>query len=516
MEPVEIVIRRTGQPDRTARFGEGTVRVGRGDDNEIVLSDVSVSRKHAQIKISRAEVVVQDLGSGNGCYHDGKKFEARPVKHGDEVVIDPFVLEFRMRKTASAAPPPPAVKAGARLEVLVGAGMAGSSYPIPTRGLTIGRSEDRDVVIPDPAASRHHCSVLNQNGEYMLRDMGSANGVFVGQNRVRDHVLQDGEVLRIGNTEMRFVRGEANGESTTQFGASAAVHSAPNPTRTTTFVRETQKRGRSTLVLVVIALLVLAALGLLALGGIGTIGAVLAYRLGGTKIPWPSPTRPAWVVQLPAGLSETATAELFDAGVGKMQAGDNEGALLDFYRVLTADPGNSAAEKFAYAAGEHLVIDTLEKPLPAAVGKTSARATERDALIASAKAGNRDAEARLQHAWRDDAVAMQAMGWPLSPAGEKMAATAQDAASLQSRAEYGAAAARWTEVLKGSSDPVLVMTADAGRLACRRELARQIAVAWADAVRADAFGEPNANALLVGVAKAWPENPSTQLRLNSR
>jgi pSer/pThr/pTyr-binding forkhead associated (FHA) protein len=493
------------------------VRIGRGDDNEIVLSDVGVSRKHAQVRIARNEVVVQDLGSGNGCYHDGKKFDALTVRHGDEIVIDPFVLEFRIRKSGSAAPSPPAVKAGARLDVLVGAGMVGSSYPIPTRGLTIGRSEDRDVVIPDPAASRHHCSVLHQNGEYLLRDMGSANGVFVGANRVRDHVLQDGEVLRIGNTEMRFVRGEAaNGESTTQFMSSAVVQQALHPTRSPTVVRGAPRRGISPVILAIVALVVLAILGLLALGGLGTLGAILAYTMGATRVAWPEPSRPTWVVQLPPGLPQAGTAELFDAGVGKMQAGDNEGALLDFYRVLTADPGNPAAEKFAFAAGEYLIIQGLERPLQAAVANRTSREAERDRLLVAAKKGDRESEAKLQKSWRDDPVVLKAMSWPPSPTAEKLAAKARDAAALQQKQDYAAAAAKWTEVLNGSRDPVLVSAAETGRLACRREQARQIAVAWSDAVRAEAFGRPEASALLVGVAKAWPDNQSTQLRLNPR
>ncbi len=513
MEPVEIVIRRTGQPDRSARFGEGTVRVGRGDDNEVVLSDVGVSRRHAQIRVTRAEIVVQDLGSGNGCYHDGKKFDSLVVNHGDEVVIDPFVLEFRLKKAAATPALPAPVRSGARLDLLAGAGTVGSSYPISSRGLTIGRSEDRDVVIPDPAASRHHCSVLPQAGEYLLRDMGSANGVFVGPNRVRDHVLQPGEVLRIGNTEMRFVRGGTNAESTTQFGQNAGNSGSALATQTPVAVRAPPKPGGFRPLLIAgIAVIVLLFVGFLAFSALGIL-AVAAYVWSGV-VAWPAQQGPIWVVELPPGLPSTPTPELFDVGVGKMQAGDNEGALLDFYRVLTVDPENAAAEKFAFAAGEYLILQALERPLGAGSKERHAREAERDRLLSAAKRGDREATARLLKGWRDDPVASAALSWRPSPAAEALSLSARRAATLQKKQSYAAAAAAWTQVIQASPDPAVRDGAEAGRLACRRELARGIAVAWADAIRAEAFGQPDALQRLSGVAEAWPDNPSTALRLN--
>ncbi|MEO0601113.1 MAG: FHA domain-containing protein, partial [Myxococcota bacterium] len=207
IESVELVIKQPGQADRIVRLHEGATRIGRAEDNEVVLSDVGVSRRHAQVYVSRGEVTVEDLGSGNGTYYNGYRVQSQPVQDSDEIVVDPFVLQFRIRgQQRMEAPEPAASSAGARLEVVVGTGMAGSSYPITGRGLSIGRSEDRDVVIPDPAASRHHCQLSQQGSEYMLRDMGSANGIFVNGVRVRECSLADNDIIRIGNTEMRFVR----------------------------------------------------------------------------------------------------------------------------------------------------------------------------------------------------------------------------------------------------------------------------------------------------------------------
>ena len=52
IEGVELIIRREGYPDRVELLEEGNTRLGRAEDNEIVISDIAVSRRHAQISVS--------------------------------------------------------------------------------------------------------------------------------------------------------------------------------------------------------------------------------------------------------------------------------------------------------------------------------------------------------------------------------------------------------------------------------------------------------------------------------
>src|SRR5688500_19121204 len=129
------MIKQPGHADRTVRRPEGATRLGRAEDNEVVLSDVGVSRRHAQVYVSRGEVTVEDLGSGNGTYYNGYRIQSQPVQDGDEIVIDPFVLQFRVRGAQPQRVNPnagtvplgggPAQTPPARLEVVVGTGMAG-------------------------------------------------------------------------------------------------------------------------------------------------------------------------------------------------------------------------------------------------------------------------------------------------------------------------------------------------------------------------------------------------------
>ena len=68
--------------------------------------------------------------------------------------------------------------------------------------ITIGRSDDNDVVINDAHTSRHHLQVIqHDDGHYSLSDFGSLNGTFVnGQKVSGEIILNPFDIVRIGNT----------------------------------------------------------------------------------------------------------------------------------------------------------------------------------------------------------------------------------------------------------------------------------------------------------------------------
>lgn len=69
---------------------------------------------------------------------------------------------------------------------------------------TIGRRSDRHVVLDDTRVSRVHAEVRQVDGWFVLADAGSANGTVVNGSPVSEHPLQPGDVLVIGDTEVRF------------------------------------------------------------------------------------------------------------------------------------------------------------------------------------------------------------------------------------------------------------------------------------------------------------------------
>jgi len=63
------------------------LNIGRLDTNDIVLDDYEVSREHAVLKFSRAEVMLVDLASTHGSYVNGVRIDRSPIHFGDTIRI---------------------------------------------------------------------------------------------------------------------------------------------------------------------------------------------------------------------------------------------------------------------------------------------------------------------------------------------------------------------------------------------------------------------------------------------
>ncbi|MDT5261584.1 MAG: hypothetical protein QOC61_588, partial [Acidobacteriota bacterium] len=77
--------------------------------------------------------------------------------------------------------------------------------PLGRLRITIGRSARNDVCVPDPFASRVHAEVRREGDQYLLQDLGSANGTYYnGQKLEQTIVLTHGGRVQIGETEIVF------------------------------------------------------------------------------------------------------------------------------------------------------------------------------------------------------------------------------------------------------------------------------------------------------------------------
>ena len=73
---------------------------------------------------------------------------------------------------------------------------------------TIGRGAQNDIVVDSMQASRVHAVIDVEAAFVTLRDLESRNGTFVNDLRIESQVLAEGDVIRLGTYEMRFVSGD--------------------------------------------------------------------------------------------------------------------------------------------------------------------------------------------------------------------------------------------------------------------------------------------------------------------
>lgn len=93
-----------GQAILVVRGGEGegtyfelsgsVITVGRNEDAQITLDDITVSRQHSEIHHSGGRYIVRDAGSLNGTYVNQRRIDVAELSQGDELQIGKFRLVF--------------------------------------------------------------------------------------------------------------------------------------------------------------------------------------------------------------------------------------------------------------------------------------------------------------------------------------------------------------------------------------------------------------------------------------
>jgi len=82
----------------------------------------------------------------------------------------------------------------------------GLEFPLPESGqFRIGRGNDTDTRLTDTGVSRKHCELRIDGDRLVLANLSTTTGTFVGPRKLdADHVLHSGDVIRIGETQIRF------------------------------------------------------------------------------------------------------------------------------------------------------------------------------------------------------------------------------------------------------------------------------------------------------------------------
>ncbi len=87
-----------------------------------------------------------------------------------------------------------------------------SIYPLEG-SMTIGRSSENDITLIDWEVSRTHARISFQQSAWVIEDLGSANGIIVGNERVVKKALEPGDTCEIGGSTLRFMDEKSLDES---------------------------------------------------------------------------------------------------------------------------------------------------------------------------------------------------------------------------------------------------------------------------------------------------------------
>ncbi len=206
---------------RSFNIDRAVATLGRAEENQVGLfGDPGVQPRHAAIERRGNDYVLKSLAVQQGVTVNGNRIETVTLREGDRIGISNYELSFHLRRAsapgARAMAPP---RAAIRTDVgpTVSAQGAAASAPCltdtggarhelrPGAPTTLGRAMDNDIVVADASVSRHHATIVPQNGGFALRDLSSQNGTFIRGQRIDGaRQLSDGDDVRLGDAPFVF------------------------------------------------------------------------------------------------------------------------------------------------------------------------------------------------------------------------------------------------------------------------------------------------------------------------
>jgi pSer/pThr/pTyr-binding forkhead associated (FHA) protein len=195
---------------------------------EAVLRDLRISRIHCEIEVDEGPVVVGNPGAEAGGTGSPRSHELQP---GQVLQVGHSSLYLEAAVAATAAPALslpdaedlPGLRDDARPEESAAAAAArepatvrrlfivdgfdkGGAFVLPDTGtVTMGQSHKHaDLVLHDLLVSRIHCELNLDGGTVVVKHVSGMNGTLINGQRITQQELRLGEILRVGNSQMRL------------------------------------------------------------------------------------------------------------------------------------------------------------------------------------------------------------------------------------------------------------------------------------------------------------------------
>ncbi len=199
------LIRPDGNEGGTHQLAAGENTIGRSH-GDLFQNDSYLSPTHATLIVERGRALIRDLDSLNGVFV--KMTEEEELQPGQIIRIGQELLRFDLIEppgphddgTEVMGSPNPGY--WGKITVVIGSGVDGSAYPLLGDSVTLGR-ERGEINFPDDGyVSGLHARLSNQNGKFVLADLGSSNGTFIKVTKERE--LQHESFVLLGQQLFRL------------------------------------------------------------------------------------------------------------------------------------------------------------------------------------------------------------------------------------------------------------------------------------------------------------------------
>jgi ABC-type multidrug transport system ATPase subunit/pSer/pThr/pTyr-binding forkhead associated (FHA) protein len=179
--------------------GLRVLRVGRTEDNDIVIDAPMVSGEHARVILGGGTAIIEDLGSANGTSlnEPGHPIDRSPLGPTDVVYFGSYkVPAGRLLDTSRPARPAQSART------------TGAAVAFRGLEMTFGRDPQCDQPLNYPMISWRHARLFRAGDSVFAEDLHSANGTYLNGRRIgRPAAIGPGDVLSLGSYSITLGEG---------------------------------------------------------------------------------------------------------------------------------------------------------------------------------------------------------------------------------------------------------------------------------------------------------------------
>lgn len=143
------------------------------------------------IKLNKAQIVIKKK-------NDKFEIKGKHLKNSENSRISSDVIEVGNRYFIDCEP---MITLSVHPKQADGKSMLGIEN---IREITIGRGRMNDVMLTNKRTSTNHCKIIKKDGLYKIKDTDSRNGTFVNGKRIREKILNDGDIINISIYQILF------------------------------------------------------------------------------------------------------------------------------------------------------------------------------------------------------------------------------------------------------------------------------------------------------------------------
>lgn len=169
--------------------------------------DPAISNNHIYVEMNGQGILtVTDRGSRNGTRLNGQHLqpnEPAPLQPGDTLSMGNTVLRLEQEGGETALEMIRLIMPQHRFRVVSGPAQ-GQEWVLNQDSARIGRNGECDWRIPDGKISRVHAEVKREGSLVRIVDRSSRYGLLVNGRSYQSRVLEVGDIIKLGDSEIRF------------------------------------------------------------------------------------------------------------------------------------------------------------------------------------------------------------------------------------------------------------------------------------------------------------------------